>query len=90
MRALVMAVAIVHAGECSPALITLETNGWRGRVLDRRPRRGRKRRRVRVMEYTRGDRWRRGDVLNPMGLRVVVGLGGLLLLLECGVRHGRL
>ena len=86
MRALVMAVAIVQAGKCAAALIALETNGWRRRVLDGRPRGHRKRRRVRVMENTRGDERGRGNVLNLRGLTVVAFLGRLLVLLD-GVRH---
>ena len=79
MRALVMAVAIVQAGECSAAFIALEPRGWRGRGgLNGRPRGGRERRRVWVLENSRGDEWGRGDVQNLISLTAVVRLALLL------------
>jgi len=81
MRALVMTVTIVQAGECSAAFIALETNDWRGRGLNGRSRGVRKRRRVWVVENSRDEGWGRGDVLDLMGLTVVILLALLLLLL---------
>jgi hypothetical protein len=80
VRALVMPVTIVRAGKCVPTFIALETNGWRGRVLDRRSRGGRKRRWIRVLEYSRSDKRRRGDVLDLIRLTVVTLLALLLLM----------
>lgn len=68
MRALVMAVAIVQAGECVAAFIALVANGWRRRGLDGRPRGGRKQRSVRGMEHSLCDKRGRGDVLNLAGI----------------------
>jgi len=83
MRRLVMPVTIVRAGECRAAFIALVTNGWRRRGrLDGRPRGGRKRRRIRVLENSGRDERGRGDVLDLMaGLAVAVILLALLLLL---------
>ena len=88
MRALVMAVTIVQAGECSAAFITLETRGWRRRGgLNGCPRGGRKRRRVWALENSRGDERGRGDVLNRLRLTAVILLTLLLrgLLLVWGI-----
>jgi len=88
MRALVMAVTIVQAGKRSAAFIALVTKGWRGRGLDCRPRSGRKRRRVRVLENSRRDERGCGDVLKLVGLTVVVLLALLVPLLL--MRHAGL
>ena len=83
MGTLVMAVTIVQAGKRSAASITLVTKGWRRRGLDSRPRSGRERRRVRVLEYSRRRERGRGDVLKLVGLTVVALLARQRLL----VRH---
>ena len=81
MRALVMAVTIVQTGECVPTFIALVTEGWRGRVLDGRPRGGRKRRRIRVLKNSRSNKRGRGYVLDLMSLPAVILLALLRLLL---------
>ena len=83
MGTLVMAVTIVQAGKCSAASITLVTKGWRRRGLDSRLRSGRKRRRVRILEDSRGDEWGRGDVVSPTRVKVITQLAWLRL----PVRH---
>lgn len=90
MRRLVMAVTIVRAGECVPTLIALETNLWGRSVLDSRPRSHRKRWWVRVVENSRSDKRRRGDVLDLMRLLTVIVLLGWQIMLLDLVRHVRL
>jgi hypothetical protein len=94
MHALVVAVAIVLAGERITARTALETRGRRRRVLDSRPRRCRERRPVGVLKDTRSDERGRGDV-DRRGLTVVVLLDRLFglrlrLLHRVGLGRGRL
>ena len=84
-----MAVTIVQAGKCTAAFIALETRGWRGSFLSVRQRDVRKRRRVRVVENSRGDKRGRGNVLDLMRPTAVIRLALLVLLLVCHVGLGR-
>jgi hypothetical protein len=78
MRACEVTVTIVLAGKRSPAFATQVTNGWRRRLLDSCLRGGRERRRVGVLESSRGGKRRRGDVLELLTLTLVILLGRLL------------
>lgn len=83
MRALVMAVTIVLAGECNAAFVAQEANGWRRRCGGLPQRGGRKRRPVWVLEISRGGRGH-GDLLELLRMKVVSVLSLLRQLL---VRH---
>ena len=78
MRALVMAVTVVLAGERSAALVTLVAKGRGGRGLNGRPRDGRKRRWVWALK----DPWdgKRGCGDEPDLMRRTVGILLALLL----------